>query len=223
MGLGETKAQIAAACSEARREASAVTLVAVSKFQQLEKVEKLLDQGQRIFGENRVQEAEEKFPALRAKYPDIELHFIGHLQTNKAKDAVRIFDVIETVDRPELAEALKREMDKQRRELPCFIQVNTGNEEQKGGVARKDLAALYHACKELKLNITGLMCIPPVDDIPDLHFALLHKLAGKLGLKHLSMGMSADFDAAIKYGATHVRIGSALFGERKDHGVAGAA
>ena len=132
-------------------------------------------------------------------------------------------NVIETVDRPELAEALKHEMDKQKRDLPCFIQVNTGNEEQKGGVAPKNLPALYTLCKGLKLNITGLMCIPPVNDIPDLHFALLHKLAGELGLKHLSMGMSADFDVAIRYGATHVRIGSALFGDRKHPGLDPAA
>ena len=221
--LAEIKSRVTAACKKAGRNASAVTLVAVSKFQPLEKIEQLLVHGQRVFGENRVQEAEEKFPALRAKYPDLELHFIGHLQTNKAKDAVRLFDVIETVDRPELAEALKHEMDKQKRDLPCFIQVNTGNEEQKGGVAPKNLPALYTLCKGLKLNITGLMCIPPVTDIPDLHFALLHKLAGELGLKHLSMGMSADFDVAIRYGATHVRIGSALFGDRKHPGLDPAA
>jgi len=215
--LAEIKSRIAAACQKSARDLSTVHLVAVSKFQTVEKIEKLLSQGHRVFGENRVQEAEEKYPALRVKYPDLELHFIGHLQTNKAKDAVRLFDVIETVDRPELAEALKREMDKQKRDLPCFIQVNTGDEEQKGGVAPKDLAALYKLCKGLKLNITGLMCIPPVSDIPDLHFALLHKLAGELGLKNLSMGMSADFEAAIRYGATHVRIGSALFGERKQN------
>lgn len=215
MSLADIKSRIASTCKKSGREGSSVTLVAVSKFQPVEKIEALMEQGHRIFGENRVQEAEEKFPALRAKYPDLELHFIGHLQTNKTKDAVRLFDTIQTVDRPELVEALKREMDKQKRSLPCFIQVNTGDEEQKGGVAAKDLAALYRLCKELKLDITGLMCIPPADDIPDLHFALLHKLAGELGLKHLSMGMSADFDAAIRYGATHVRIGSALFGERK--------
>jgi pyridoxal phosphate enzyme (YggS family) len=214
--LAEIKSHIAAACQKSGRKSSAVTLVAVSKFQPVEKIEALLAAGHHVFGENRVQDAEEKFPALRGKYPDLELHFIGHLQTNKAKDAVRIFDVIETVDRPELAEALKREMDKQKRALPCLIQVNTGDEEQKGGVAPKDLAALYNLCKEIKLNITGLMCIPPVKDIPALHFALLHKLAGELGLKNLSMGMSADFEAAIRYGATHVRIGSALFGDRKE-------
>jgi len=217
------KSRITSTCKKSGRDASGVTLIAVGKFQPAEKIEQLLNHGQRVFGENRVQEAEEKFPALRTKYPDLELHFIGHLQTNKAKDAVRLFDVIETVDRPELAEALKREMDKQKRDLPCFIQVNTGDEEQKGGVAPKDLPALFDFCKELKLNITGLMCIPPVNDIPDLHFALLHKLAGELCLKHISMGMSADFDTAIRYGATHVRIGSALFGDRKHQEIDSAA
>lgn len=210
--LVEIKSRIADGSKEAGYKPA--TLVAVSKTQPADKIEKLLAAGHRTFGENRVQEAGEKYPALREKYPDLELHFIGHLQTNKAKDAVRLFDVIETIDRPELAEALKQEMDKQNRNLPCFIQVNTGDEEQKGGVAVKDLMALVAKCKELKLNVTGLMCIPPVNDIPDLHFALLHKLSTELGLKNLSMGMSADFEAALKYGATHVRVGTALFGER---------
>lgn len=216
MGLAAIQSDIAAACRKAGRDPADVTLVAVSKFQPAEKIEALLKQGHRVFGENRVQEAAEKYPALRAAYPDLSLHFIGHLQTNKAKDAVALFDVIETVDRPELAEALRKEMDKQKRERPCFIQVNTGDEEQKGGVAPKDLPALYETCRKLKLNITGLMCIPPADDIPDLHFALLHKLAGERGLRHLSMGMSADFKTAIMYGATHIRVGTALFGARKE-------
>ena len=216
MGLAEIKSRIAAACKKAGRSPASVTLVAVSKFQSPEKIQELLDQGHRVFGENRVQEAEKKFPALREKYPDIELHFIGHLQTNKVSDAVRIFDVIETVDRPGLVEELHREMAKQKRVLPCFIQVNTGNEEQKGGVAPKDIAGLLHVCSETEaLPVSGLMCIPPLHEIPDLHFALLHKLANENGLKNLSMGMSADFDAAIRYGATHVRIGSALFGDRE--------
>lgn len=206
MSLGEIRAKLK----------DGVTLVAVSKFQPSEKIEALLQQGQRVFGENRVQEAMEKFPALRQKYPDLSLHFIGHLQTNKAKDAVATFDVIETVDRAELAEALRKEMDKQKRELPCFIQVNTGDEEQKGGVAVKDLPALLAHCKTLKLDVTGLMCIPPVNELPDLHFALLHKLAKEHGLQHLSMGMSADFEAAMTYGATHIRIGTALFGARQE-------
>lgn len=216
MSLADIQSRLAEASADAGRRTADITLVAVSKFQPAGAIEDLIRKGQRVFGENRVQEAAEKFPALRDKYPDIALHFIGHLQTNKAKDAVALFDVIETVDRPELAEVLAKEMDKQKRHLPCFIQVNTGDEEQKGGVAPRDLHALYDTCKKLKLNVTGLMCIPPAGDIPDLHFALLHKLAGDLGLKHLSMGMSADFEAAIKYGATHVRIGTALFGERKE-------
>lgn len=214
--LPDLQAQIADACKDAGRKNTDVTLVAVSKFQPVEKIEGLLKQGHRVFGENRVQEAAEKYPALRSKYPDLQLHFIGHLQTNKAKEAVALFDVIETVDRPELAESLAKEMEKQNRRLPCFIQVNTGDEEQKGGISVKDLPALLDTCKQLKLNITGLMCIPPVDDIPDLHFALLHKLAREHALKHLSMGMSADFKAAIKYGATHIRIGTALFGARDE-------
>ncbi len=216
MGLADVKADIISACKAADRKPDSVTLVAVSKFQTADKVENLLKDGQRVFGENRVQEAEEKYPALREQYPDIQLHFIGHLQTNKTKNAVALFDVIETVDREELAQALRKEMDKQGRELPCFIQVNTGEEPQKGGVAPKDLPALYQTCKELKLNIIGLMCIPPEEDVPDLHFALLAKLAGEVGLKQLSMGMSADFGTAIKYGATHVRVGTALFGDRQE-------
>lgn len=192
-----------------------VTLVAVSKFQPPEKIEALLKKGQRVFGENRVQEAAEKFPALREKYPDIELHFIGHLQTNKAKDAVKLFDVIESVDSLRLAEELKKEMEKQGRNLPCFIQVNTGDETQKGGVHPHELEKLYKDCVALGLNIKGLMCIPPSADIPDLHFALLRKLARELNLKHLSMGMSADYETAIHYGATHVRLGTLLFGERQ--------
>jgi pyridoxal phosphate enzyme (YggS family) len=220
MSYAEIKSQIADACKDAKRDKASVTLVAVSKFQPPEKIESVLKQGHRIFGENRVQEAEEKFPLLREKYPDIELHFIGHLQTNKAKDAVRLFDVIETVDRPELAEALRKEMDKQKRELPCFIQVNTGDEPQKGGVSPKDLQSLFKFCKDKKLKIAGLMCIPPAEDIPDLHFALLNKLAHELGLKNLSMGMSGDFKAAIRYDATHVRIGTAIFGSREKNAAA---
>ncbi|MBU6475719.1 MAG: YggS family pyridoxal phosphate-dependent enzyme [Alphaproteobacteria bacterium] len=216
MSLADVRADIVSACKTAGRKEDSVMLVAVSKFQPADRVETLLKAGQRVFGENRVQEAEEKYPALREKYPDLQLHFIGHLQTNKARAAVALFDVIETVDRAELAQALRKEMDKQGRDLPCFIQVNTGEEPQKGGVAPHDLPALYQTCKDLKLKIAGLMCIPPAEDIPDLHFALLAKLAAELGLKQLSMGMSADFQTAIKYGATHVRVGTALFGTRQE-------
>ncbi len=215
MGLTDIRQDIAAACKDAGRAVSEITLVAVSKLQPVEKITPLLEDGHRVFGENRVQEALEKWPALRARFPDTELHFIGHLQSNKAKDAVKLFDVIETVDRESLAKALGAEMHLQNRSLPCFIQVNTGEEPQKGGIAPRDLEKLFTFCKEeAGLNIQGLMCIPPADDIPDLHFALLHKLATGLGLAKLSMGMSADFPRAIRFGATHIRIGSALFGAR---------
>jgi hypothetical protein len=213
MGLAAIQSRIRDACKKAGRPAAAVTLVAVSKSQPAEKIEVLLEQGQRVFGENRVQEAAEKFPMLREKYDGIELHLIGHLQTNKVKEAVRLFDVIESVDSIRLAGELDAEMKKQGRRLPCLIQVNTGGETQKGGVAPQDLRALFSFCAEkTELRIGGLMCLPPVGEIPDLHFALLHKLAGELFLPQLSMGMSADFEAAIRFGATHIRIGSALFG-----------
>lgn len=216
MSLTEIKTRIAAGCKLAGRKPADVTLVAVSKIQPLEKIKTLLEEGHRVFGENRVQEAAEKFPALRDQYRDIELHLIGHLQTNKAKEAVRIFDVIETVDRDRLAADLSEEMEKQKRGLPCFIQVNTGDEEQKGGVTPQGLERLFRFCtEEAGLQIEGLMCIPPVHEVPDLHFALLHRLATDLGLKKLSMGMSADFEAAIRYGASHIRVGSALFGARQ--------
>ena len=162
--------------------------------------------------ERRVQEAAEKFPALRKKYRDLELHFIGHLQTNKVKDAVLLFDVIETVDSRRLAAELKKEMEKQKRDLSCFIQVNTGNESQKGGAAPKELEKLFRFCtEEANLRIEGLMCIPPANEIPDPHFALLQKQAKTLNLHKLSMGMSGDFETAIRFGATHIRVGSALF------------
>lgn len=217
MNLAEIKKRIASSCRKVPRDPAGVTLVAVSKFQPIENIVSLLKEGHCVFGENRVQEAIEKFPALRECYPDIELHFIGHLQTNKVKEAVRIFDVIETVDRIKLAGDLAEEMEKQRRRLPCFIQVNTGDEEQKGGVTPQELEGLFRFCtEEAGLRIEGLMCIPPVHEIPDLHFALLHSLAQSLNLKKLSMGMSADFDTAIRYGATNIRIGSALFGIREN-------
>jgi hypothetical protein len=216
VSLPEIKSRIDAACKQAGRAASSVSLVAVSKGQTPERISEVLDAGQRLFGENRVQEAEGKWPALRAKYPDLKVHLIGHLQTNKAKDAVQLFDGIQTVDSTRLAGALKNEMERQGRDIPCFLQVNTGEEAQKGGVAPKELEALYRFCTETKIRIDGLMCIPPLDEIPDMHFALLHKLAGELGVKQLSMGMSADFETAIRYGATHVRVGTALFGIREN-------
>ncbi len=196
----------------------AVTLVAVSKMQPPEKITAMLAAGQRVFGENRVQDAQERWAAegagLRADYPDLVLHLIGPLQTNKARDAVMLFDVIESVDRPDIVRALAKEMKKQQRDLPCFVQVNTGAESQKAGVLPQDLPALLSLCVEEGLKVEGLMCIPPVDEPPALHFAFLRKLAGENGLTKLSMGMSADYDKAVALGATHVRVGTALFGER---------
>jgi len=191
-----------------------VNLVAVSKLQPEERVRAALTAGHRLFGENKIQGAKERWLALKKEFPDTRLHFIGHLQTNKAKDAVSIFDCIETVDSEKLAVALASEMKKQGRTLSCFIQINTGEEPQKGGVMPADLPALLDVCKKSKLNITGLMCIPPEEEPPALHFSLLKKLAAQHALKDLSMGMSADFEKAIPLGATYIRVGTALFGER---------
>lgn len=194
-----------------------VTLVAVSKTQSQDAIMAALSCGQRVFGENRVQEAQTHWQEMRdgGLYPDLMLHLIGPLQTNKVREAVALFDVIETLDREKLALALKDEMQKQGRDLSCLIQVNTGEEEQKAGIAPRDLKDFHEFCtKECGLNVTGLMCIPPVDEPAGLHFALLKKYARILNLPILSMGMSADFEAAIQIGATHVRVGSALFGAR---------
>jgi len=215
MHLAEVKQEIAESCRKHKRKKSEVKLIAVSKFHGADKIEEAIEAGQMVFGENRIQEAEEKFPALKAKYKKLELHFIGHLQSNKVKEAVSLFDVIQSLDSIKLADELAKEMKKQNRHLPCFIQVNTGNEDQKGGVEVSELPHLFAHAKKLGLNIVGLMCIPPVKDIPDMHFALMNKLAKELGLKELSMGMSSDFDTGIKYGATCIRIGTAIFGERK--------
>ncbi len=176
----------------------------------------VLDSGHRVFGENRVQEAVSKWPDLRARFPDIELHLIGPLQTNKVAVAVQTFDVIETVDREKLARALAKEMEKTKKHIPVFIQVNTGEEEQKAGIIPADADGFIAYCRdELKLNVTGLMCIPPVDDVPGVHFALLGKIAKRNNIKNLSMGMSGDYETAIHFGATHVRVGTAIFGPRK--------
>ena len=191
-----------------------VTLVAVSKMHKTEEILTLISAGQRVFAENRVQEALQKYPPLKERFPDVKLHLIGSLQTNKVKDAVRLFDVIETVDRFELAQKLAEEMKKQNKNIPCFIQVNTGEEPQKGGCAPHETSLLINRCRHLGLNIIGLMCIPPVDDEPSAHFAFLKKLAIQNGLKELSMGMSDDFTLAIQQGATFIRIGTALFGQR---------
>lgn len=206
--------QIADGAKDSARDPSSIQLVAVSKMQPAERVRAALDHGHRLFGENRVQDAQERWTPFKKDYADITLHLIGPLQTNKVKEAVALFDVIETIDREKLAIALADEMKKQGRALPCFIQVNTGDEEQKAGVSVGELSALLDRCRMLGLNVTGLMCIPPVDQPPAFHFALLQKLAQRYGLKYLSMGMSGDFKKAIPLGATHVRIGTALFGDR---------
>jgi hypothetical protein len=213
--LAEVTGRIAAAAKAAGRSAADVTLVAVSKTHGADRVRELLDVGQRVFGENRVQEAEEKFPALKAEYPDLELHLIGPLQTNKAREAVALFDVIQSVDRERLATTLAKEMERSGKRPACFIQVNTGEEPQKAGVLPADLDAFVAACRDQhKLPVVGLMCIPPVDEEPALHFALLTKMAARNGLDRISMGMSADYETAVRLGATHVRVGSALFGAR---------
>jgi len=213
--LAEVMRRIAEAARAAGRNPADVTLVAVSKTHGADKVRELLAAGQRVFGENRVQEAEEKFPALKAEYPDLQLHLIGPLQTNKARDAVALFDVIESVDRERLAGVLAKEMARAGRRPECFIQVNTGEEPQKAGVLPADLDAFVAACRDVhKLPVVGLMCIPPVDEEPALHFALLVKMAARNGLRKVSMGMSADYEIAVRVGATHVRVGSALFGAR---------
>ena len=200
---------------EHNRRAEDINLVAVSKKQPPEKLQEALNAGHRLFGENRVQEAQEHWTKIKPDYPDLKLHLIGPLQTNKAKEAVALFDVIETIDREKLARTLSKEMEKQNRHLPCFIQVNTGEEEQKAGISASDLSDFLEFCrKECELNIQGLMCIPPVDDPPALHFALLRKLAKENGLNHLSMGMSSDYEKAIPLGATYVRVGTGVFGCR---------
>jgi len=212
--LAAVRSRIAAAAEATGR--NAVTLVAVSKTNPVERVHAALSAGQRVFGENRVQEALGKFPDLRREFPDLVLHLIGPLQTNKVREAVAHFDVIETVDRPRLAEALAREMEKTGRRLSCFIEVNTGEEPQKAGILPDAADAFIADCRDrLGLPIVGLMCIPPGGEEPSLHFALLREIARRNGLDGLSMGMSADYDIAIRFGATHVRVGTAIFGARR--------
>jgi len=213
--LAEVNRRIAEAAKATNRQPGDVTLVAVSKTHGPERVRELLDAGQRVFGENRVQEAQEKFPALKAEYPGLELHLIGPLQTNKVRDAVALFDVIQSVDRERLAGVLAKEMERAGKQMTCFIQVNTGEEEQKAGILPAELDAFVASCRDVhKLPVIGLMCIPPVDEEPALHFALLRKMAERNGLAKVSMGMSADYETAVRLGATHVRVGSALFGAR---------
>lgn len=214
--LAETQRRIADAAKGVGRDPEEVTLIAVSKTFGTDHIRPVLEAGQRHFGENRVQEALGKWPELRNAYPDITLHLIGPLQSNKAREAVGLFDVIHSVDRPKIARALAAEIKSQGRRPQFFIQVNTGEEAQKAGVAPAEAGALLALCRdELGLEITGLMCIPPVDEAPAIHFAFLAKLADELGLEGLSMGMSGDFETAVAFGATHVRVGSAIFGERR--------
>ncbi|WP_371431907.1 YggS family pyridoxal phosphate-dependent enzyme [Novosphingobium sp.] len=212
--LEDIRARIAQAERIAGRPAGGVTLVAISKTKPGEAILPLIAQGQTVFGENRVQEAQAKWPALREAHPAIALHLVGQLQSNKAEDAVRLFDCIHSLDRPSLVSALARAMDKVGRRLPCFVQVNIGEEEQKGGCAIADLPALLTEARTADLPLTGLMCVPPAGIEPAPFFALLDKLADDHGLPGRSMGMSDDFETAILLGATHVRIGSALFGAR---------
>lgn len=213
--FADIQKQIRKAERMAGREEGVTNLVAVTKTQSIEAIGSALVIGHRLFGENKVQEAQDHWTDLKREYPDIKLHLIGPLQTNKVKDAVALFDCIETLDREKLARALAEDMKKQGRALPCFIQVNTGEEEQKSGIAPRAVKEFLGFCRnECGLSITGLMCIPPQDEPAALHFALLKKIAGELNLPHLSMGMSSDFEKAIALGATHVRIGTALFGVR---------
>ncbi|MEM7444025.1 MAG: YggS family pyridoxal phosphate-dependent enzyme [Pseudomonadota bacterium] len=213
--LSQITDRIASVAKSADREPSSVELVAVSKVQPSERIEAALAAGHRLFGENRVQEAETRWKSLRPRFADLRLHLIGPLQTNKVRPAVALFDCIESVDRPKLARALAREFEAANKRLPCLIQVNTGEEPQKAGVLVQDLDDLVGLCKdELGLPLDGLMCIPPIEEAPAPHFALLADLAHRHGLPTLSMGMSGDFETAIRHGATRVRVGSAVFGPR---------
>ena len=213
--LATVKARIAAAAESAGRDAGAATLVAVTKVHPAERVRLALEAGHRTFGENRLQEAEAKWPGLKADFSDARLHLVGALQRNKVPGAVALFDVIETVDRPKLARALANEMDRTGRRPDCFVQVNTGEEAQKSGVHPGEADAFIADCRRtFGLPLVGLMCIPPVDEEPSLHFALLADIAARNGVEGLSMGMSDDFETAIEFGATHVRVGSAIFGMR---------
>jgi hypothetical protein len=212
--LAEVRSHIARVCKPARRDAAEITLIAVSKTHGPEAIQPLIDAGQREFGENRVQEAEAKWPQLRAAHPDIELHLIGQLQSNKADEAVALFDCIHSLDRPSLLKALAKAMDKAGRRVPCFVQVNIGDEPQKGGCPIAELPAFLEAVRDAGIPLAGLMCIPPADTEAAPFFALLAKLAADHGLTGLSMGMSGDYETAVMLGATHVRVGTALFGQR---------
>ncbi|MBT3702031.1 MAG: YggS family pyridoxal phosphate-dependent enzyme [Alphaproteobacteria bacterium] len=213
--LVDVQSRIAAATLQADRALEAVRLVAVSKTKPADEIRTVLIEGQRLFGENRVQEAEAKWPELRAEFPDAKVHLIGPLQTNKVKQAVALFDVIETVDRPKLARALATEMQRSDRYLDCLVQINVGEEDQKAGIAPGEADQFIALCRnELKLPVIGLMCIPPADEEPAPYFALLAKIAARNDLAEISMGMSSDFEVAIQFGATMVRVGTAIFGTR---------
>jgi PLP dependent protein len=215
-GLEPVRAEIARACRDASRDPAEVTLIAVSKTHGTDLIEPVIAAGQREFGENRVQEAKAKWPPLLEKHPGLSLHLIGPLQSNKAKEAVALFDAIHAVDRPSLCAALAKEIERQNRKPLLFVEINTGAEPQKAGILPQDADLFLNACRDTYgLEIAGLMCIPPFEEAPGPHFALTAKIAKRNGLKLLSMGMSADFATAIQLGATHVRVGSAIFGERE--------
>lgn len=214
MALQDITARIDAAARNAGRPAADITLIAVSKVQPLERVTAVLEQGHRVFGENRVQEAQGKWPDFKERFPDTTLHLIGPLQSNKTRAAVELFDAIHTVDREKLARRLAAHAQDRGQSPDIFVQVNTGDETQKAGCALAEVDDLVKTCRDLDLPLKGLMCIPPVDEEPSLHFALLAKVAARNGLSGLSMGMSGDFESAIAQGATHIRVGSAIFGDR---------
>lgn len=210
--------RISKAAKASRRSVDEIELVAISKTRTVDEIRPLLAQGHRVFGENRVQEAAGKWPELREDHADVELHLVGQLQSNKAADAVDLFDVIHSIDRPSLVKALAKAMAKLDRQIPCFVQVNIGEESQKGGCAIEDTASLVSQAQAAGINIVGLMCVPPSGVSPTPYFALLAKLAKDNDLEGLSMGMSGDFESAIMLGATHIRVGTALFGERSSAG-----
>ena len=213
--LAAVEDEIARACNDARRERASVTLIAVSKTFDASAIAPVIESGQRVFGENRVQEAKAKWPSLISSYDGLLLHLIGPLQSNKAKEAVALFDAVHSVDRPSICQALAKEIESQKKRPQLFVQINTGEEPQKAGIAPQDADAFLAACRDTYgLEISGLMCIPPVNEAPAPHFALTAKIAARNGLTNLSMGMSADFATAIQFGATHVRVGSAIFGHR---------
>ena len=214
MSLAEIKKLINKAEVNSSGPIGRVKLIAVSKVQPNDRIESVLDQGHRVFGENRIQEAQSKWPAFKAQYEDVELHIIGPLQTNKTRAAMEIADSIHTLDRPKLARNMARLAQELGKCPELFVQVNTGEEQQKSGVLPKETEAFVKECLNMDLPVKGLMCIPPVDEESSLHFALLKNLSENCGLRYLSMGMSADFEKAISFGATHIRVGSAIFGER---------